>query len=393
MVAGVAGAFFAVPFVATLNVMIKYISTRTWRAGTTLGVPAPLPGLWHRPGRTRRESRTLVAVNEEVSEHPLPRRAAVVFNPVKVPVETLREAVTAAEHQHGWARTAWFETAEGDSGASAARDALEVTPDVVLVAGGDGTVRAVAEVIHRSRVPLALLPAGTGNLLARNLHLTLADLPHAVDTAFTGTDRQIDIAFAATRAPDRGVLRQAFIVMAGIGLDANMAENTNSALKKRIGWLAYVDPIARSIVGNKQLHLHYRIDGGRTRSIRAHTVIAGNCGTLTANILLLPDAVVDDGLLDVIVLRPKGFIGWARIGSRLATNGLFHRSRSGRWLMRRTPELKALNYVQARRFDVRFNTPQLLQLDGDSIGVVDEVALTVLHEGLTLRVPQEFTDS
>ncbi|MGD8168510.1 diacylglycerol/lipid kinase family protein [Herbiconiux sp. P16] len=317
------------------------------------------------------------------------RLAAVVFNPVKVPVDALRDAVARAERENGWAPTEWFETAEHDSGTAAARAAIATAPDVVLVAGGDGTVRAVAQEIYRSGVPLALLPAGTGNLLARNLHLTLSDLSHAVHTAFTGADRSIDIAFAATRTAERAVVRRAFLVMAGIGLDANMAANTNPALKKRIGWIAYTDPIARSVLGNKQVHLHYRIDGGRPHALRAHTVIAGNCGTLTANILLLPDAVVDDGLLDVVVFRPKGPFGWARVGSRLATNGLFHRFRSGRWLMQRTPDLKGLNYVQARRFDVRFAAPQLLQLDGDIIGEVTEVALTVLRQSLTLRVPRE----
>lgn len=315
--------------------------------------------------------------------------AAVVFNPVKVPESSLKDAVSAAERQYGWGPSLWFETGEDDAGITAARSAASAGPDVVLVAGGDGTVRAVAQEIHHTGIPLALIPAGTGNLLARNLGLTLADLAHAVNTAFSGANRKVDIAFASTRSEDGTISRRAFLVMAGIGLDASMAKNTNTQLKRRIGWGAYVDPIARSIIGNEQLHLHYRIDRGRTRSLRAHTIIVGNCGTLTANILLLPAAIVDDGLLDVVVFRPKGAFGWARIGSRLAAHSVFSRSRPGRWLMRRTPDLKTLTYLQARRFDARFDTPQLLQLDGDSIGTVDSVALTLVQHGLTLRVPAE----
>jgi diacylglycerol kinase family enzyme len=315
--------------------------------------------------------------------------AAVVFNPVKVSERTLRDAVAAAEREHGWASSLWFETGEDDAGVAAAQSAAAANPAVILVAGGDGTVRAVAQEIHRTGIPLALLPAGTGNLLARNLGLPLSDLPHAVTSALTGTNRKVDIGFASTQGEGGAVVRRAFLVMAGIGLDANMAENTNAALKDRIGWGAYVEPIARSIIGNRQLHLHYRVDRGRTRSLRAHTIIVGNCGTLTANILLLPDAIVDDGLLDVVVFRPGGAFGWARIGSRLAAHSVFNRSRPGRWLMRNTPDLKALNYTQARRFDARFDEPQLLQLDGDSIGTVRSVALTVLHRGLTLRVPEQ----
>ncbi|MFF9563905.1 diacylglycerol/lipid kinase family protein [Leifsonia sp. NPDC014704] len=313
---------------------------------------------------------------------------AVVYNPVNVPADVLRSAVAAAEAEHGWASTLWYETGREDSGTAAAQAAIVASPDVILAAGGDGTVRAVAEEIQRTRIPLALLPSGTGNLLARNLHLTLDDLPRAVETAFTGTERLVDIATASYRTPDGALQQRAFVVMAGIGLDAHMASNTNSTLKKRIGWVAYADPIARSVLKGKRIHFRYRIDGARAHTLNAHTVIVGNCGTITANVLLLPDAVVDDGLLDVVVFQPRGPAGWAGIGSRLATNSLFARSRPGRWLMRKAPDLKALDYVQAGRFDARFDAPQELELDGDPVGVVIAITLTVQHRGLALRVPR-----
>lgn len=314
--------------------------------------------------------------------------AAVVYNPVNVPLDALRSAVAAAEREHGWGESRWFETGRGDGGSAAAHAAVAASPAVVVAAGGDGTVRAVAEHLHPTGIPLALLPSGTGNLLARNLHLTLDDLPRAVETAFTGSERLVDIALAEYRTSDGTLRQQAFVVMAGIGLDARMAANTNSALKKRIGWAAYADPIARSVLSGERIHFRYSVDGGRVRSLNAHTVIVGNCGTLTANILLLPEAILDDGLLDVVVFRPRGAIGWAGVGSRLATNGLLTRSRAGRWLMGRAPDLKALNYLQASRFEAHFDTPQHLELDGDPVGRATAVRLTVLHQGLTVRVPR-----
>jgi diacylglycerol kinase (ATP) len=313
--------------------------------------------------------------------------AAVVFNPTNVPIDLLRAAMTAGEKEHGWAPSAWFETGSEDSGTAATQAALAASPDIVLAAGGDGTVRTVAEAIHSTGTPLALLPSGTGNLLARNLHIALNDLPGAVDAIFTGADRLIDIAFASYLTPEGTRRTQAFVVMAGFGLDAQMAANTNSALKKRIGWAAYAHPIARSVVSGERIHFRYRVDQGRVHTVSAHTVIVGNCGTITANILLLPDAVVDDGLLDVVVFRPRGAAGWAGIGSRLATNGLFSRSRLGRWLMRTRPEVTALNYLQASRFEARFDTAQELELDGDPVGRVTAVRLTVQHRGLALRLP------
>lgn len=316
-----------------------------------------------------------------------PQVAAIVVNPTKVPLDRLREAVAAAEEQHGWGPSLWFETDADDAGAGAARAAVEAHPDVILVAGGDGTVRAVAEVVHESGIPLALLPAGTANLLARNLRLARVGIAGAVETTFAGADRPVDIAFATMRADDGTVTRKAFLVMAGIGLDARMAADTNAELKRRIGWGAYVDPIARSILGNAQFSLRYRIERGRSRSLRAHTIIVGNVGTLTANLLLLPDAVVDDGLLDVVVFRPKGAFGWMQIASRFTTNGMFQASRAGRWVLRRTPDLRALRYTQGRHFEARFDEPQLLQLDGDTVGDVVGVAMSIKHHGLTLRVP------
>lgn len=322
-----------------------------------------------------------------VENHPAMRRAAVVCNPVKVELRLLRAAVEAEERRRDWAQTLWFETTRDDSGGEAARRALEKHPDVLIVVGGDGTVRAVAEAAHDSGVALALVPSGTGNLLARNLGLPLNDIGAAVRTAFAENERRVDIAFAEFERDDGSVSSHAFLVMAGIGLDASMAVNTNSALKKRIGWLAYANPIARSVVRNRQLPMRYTVDGAPERSVRAHTVIVGNCGTLTANILLLPDAIVDDGLLDVVVLRPKGFVGWARIGSRLALNGPLQKTRVGRSMLRIAPTIRALQYIQARELGVRFATAESIELDGDTFGMVTAAKISVRRRGLRIRVP------
>lgn len=330
-------------------------------------------------------------VREPESQQPeQQQRAAVVCNPSNVDVRALRAIVAAEEERSGFLPTQWFETTLDDPGQQAAAAAMRTHPSVVIVVGGDGTVRAVAEAMYASGVPLALVPVGTGNLLSRNLGHTLGNLTTAVHVAFAGTDRPIDIAFAELEREDGSLSRHAFLVMAGIGLDANMAANTNNALKKRIGWLAYAHPIASSVIRNKQLPMHYKLDDARSRSVRAHTVIVGNCGTLTANILLLPDALIDDGLLDVVVLRPNGAVGWARIGSRLALNGMLHRTKGGRLLMRAT-NIRALQYVRARQLIARFNAVEHIELDGDTFGSVAAAKLSVVHQGLTVRVPHAET--
>lgn len=311
--------------------------------------------------------------------------AAVVYNPVKVPLDRVRRAVEEQEQEHGWSPSRWYETSGGDAGRSAAEDALAGDPAVILVAGGDGTVRTVAEAVLDSGTPLALLPAGTGNLLARNLGLPLNDLKQSVAAAFAETTRAIDVAVAELEDEAGQRRTHMFLVMAGIGLDAEMAENTSALAKQRLGWLAYVTPIARSIIANRLFHLDYRIDGGHNRSARAHTVIVGNCGTLTGNMLLIPTAEVDDGLLDVVMLRPKGGWGWARIGTRLTIQGVAHRSRLGRRMLRLAPDLQALTYAQGRRFDVRFETPHVIELDGDAFGLVARARITVRAGAIRIR--------
>ncbi|WP_022900707.1 diacylglycerol/lipid kinase family protein [Humibacter albus] len=316
-------------------------------------------------------------------------RAAVVYNPVKVPLDRLRRVVGEQETLHGWAKSVWYETSGDDSGLQAARDALAHDPSVVIVAGGDGTVRTVAEAMHKSGTALALLPAGTGNLLARNLGLPLNDLERSVRVAFSGATHAVDVAVADMENHEGQRSSHAFLVMAGIGLDAEMAENTSALAKKHLGWLAYVTPIARSIVTNRLFHVDYRLDGGHVRSSHAHTIIVGNCGTLTGNMLLIPNALLDDGLLDVVMLRPKGRFGWAGIGARLTLQGIAHRSRFGRRMLQLAPDLRALAYAQGRRFDVHFETPHGVELDGDSFGQIVRARVTVRPGALLVRVDEQ----
>jgi diacylglycerol kinase family enzyme len=310
----------------------------------------------------------------------------VVYNPTSISVPALRAAVAEQERRAGWAPSSWHETAADDSGRAAAREAVSDNPDMVIVAGGDGTVRVVAENIRESGVRLGVVPAGTGNLLARNLDIPVNDLKNAVRIAFSGVDRIIDVARIELEDADGTRHAHDFLVMAGIGLDAHMAANTNERLKKRIGWLAYTDPIARSVIGNEQLSMQYQLDGSRPRTLRAHTVIAGNCGTVTANILLLPDAVIDDGLLDIVALRPSNRFAWARIVSSLVLNRFTHRTKPGRLARRAAGEFGGLQYAQAHSLVVRLAEPQQIQLDGDSFGVVSALKISIVDAALPVRV-------
>lgn len=303
---------------------------------------------------------------------------------MKADVPRLRALVAGAEQRAQWDAALWFETAAGDDGAQAAADAVASRPSVVIVAGGDGTVRVVAQRLAETGIPLAVAASGTGNLLARALRLPLGDLATAVDYAFSGTPHAIDVGRAALRRADGSVDEHSFLVMAGIGLDASMAAGTSPRLKKHLGWLAYADPIGRSVVAGADFAVHYRLDGGRRHSTRAHTMIVGNCGMLAGGVLLIPDARPDDGILDTVMLRPRGAGGWAQIGVRLAFARFLHRTTAGALLRRVIRQPYGMRFSRARQISVRFNVPQEVELDGDSFGAITAAKITVKPRALQL---------
>jgi diacylglycerol kinase (ATP) len=316
------------------------------------------------------------------------QRAAVVYNPIKIDLDAVKAVVAEEERAAGWPETLWFPTSKEDPGRGATTDAIDAGATLIIAAGGDGTVRAIAEVVDERGVEMALLPSGTGNLLARNMKLTLDDLPHSIRTAFTGRTRGVDLGTIEITHVDGSTSSHAFLVMAGAGIDAKMLAATDEDLKAKIGPLAYVAAIAKVVFDRNQLRLRYTLDGKRSKGMRAHTIIVGNCGTLTGNVLLLPDAVIDDGQFEIVMLRPEGVIGWGQILVKvLWENGVLRRTRLGRKMM--TKEVDALNYVKGQDLRVELNRPEEIELDGDGFGEATAFRATIAPQGLRVRVPQD----
>ena len=135
------------------------------------------------------------AVREEAHEHGLDhQRVAVILNPVKAKAEEARATIQRACLAAGWEEPRFFETTPEDPGHSQVRAALEYGADVVLVGGGDGTVRVAAEALAHTGVAMGLIPLGTGNLLARNVDVDVYDLYGSIQTALFGHQRFIDTA-------------------------------------------------------------------------------------------------------------------------------------------------------------------------------------------------------
>lgn len=310
-------------------------------------------------------------------------RAAVIYNPVKADVEALRGAVDELVGELGWSDTLWLETSEEDPGEGVTRKAIDEQVDLVVVAGGDGTVRAVGATVAKSGIPLGLVPSGTGNLLARNLSMPLNDVARSVRTAFTGSDRSVDVGRLRIEREDRSRDDVAFLVMAGAGLDAQMIAGADEKTKKKLGWVAYVGSLTRALVAKNTIRMRYQLDDRGQLRQRVNTVMIGNCGTLTGNILLLPDAAVDDGKLDVLLMHPERLHHWMQLlGKIFIENGL-ERTPLRKWLPRR--HIEAVNYVQVETFTGRFDQAHDVEVDGDAIGKAVAFRATVSQGALTIR--------
>jgi YegS/Rv2252/BmrU family lipid kinase len=298
------------------------------------------------------------------------RTLAVVLNPAKVEnVDGFKELVERMAQESGWQQPAWFETTVEDPGRSMAEAAAIGGAELVLVCGGDGTVRTVCAELAGTGIPVGVVPAGTGNLLARNLSIPLY-LQAAVDVALNGQDRAIDL----VRISGDGIGEdEHYLVMAGMGFDAAIMEGASEQIKARVGWLAYVVSALRNLMF-PAVRVEVSVDGGPWTKHRARTVVIGNVGYLQAGMPLLPDATIDDGILDVVILHPRRFLSWIPLAVRVLSKH------------KRTDD--TINRVTGRTVSIRASADTPRQLDGDSIGAGRELNAECLHGKLLVRVPR-----
>lgn len=306
--------------------------------------------------------------------------AAIIYNPSRVDPRRLRAVVSGVERTLGLAESSWMPTPAAGSTRPLVERALAGGARVVVAAGGDGTVRAVGAALTGGDIPLGIIPAGTGNLLARNLGLPVSSLRAATLIALGPTARRIDAATITLSLHREVVRRQTFFVMAGFGVDSDMAGATDPALKRRIGWTAYVRPVLASLSRRRPTATIYRLDGGEPIRATLHTMLVGNCSTLAGGLRILPDALVDDGLLDVLTLvsikpyhlaRTVRWLGGRRLAGRRVTPPVAEET---------FPE--SFRYATAREITVNLAHPTEVEADGDILGTASQIRFSVLTGAL-----------
>ena len=342
-------------------------------------------------------------------------RLAFVANPSKNGAEEIKVALLARCADENLPEPIWLETTIEDPGVGQTLDALSRGAELVVAVGGDGTVRAVAEGMVGTSTPMALLPLGTGNLLARNLDISVTDREEAFDIILNGRDRPIDVGWLqvltpapadpAVRAqgsrekvtgekqlddappePDVSALAPAdtkkhiFLVIAGLGFDAAMVADADATLKSKVGWIAYFVAGARHLHG-RRLEMTITLDDRAPVQARLRTLMVGNCGRLPGGITLIPDAVIDDGVHDVAAIDTRGGImGWAQLFGEVVMQGF--------GLKNDLPnKIGRIDHTRAERVLLRVERGEQVQVDGDVLGRAVEVRTWVEPLALVVRCP------
>jgi YegS/Rv2252/BmrU family lipid kinase len=308
---------------------------------------------------------------------------AVVWNPSKTEKETLEAGLTDAIGEGATPEISWWETTEEDPGQGPTKDALAAGADLIIVAGGDGTVRAAAEHLAdvSSEAQLGIIPLGTGNLLARNLEVPINDLPAAFVRALGGDAHPIDVGWVEVEL-ESGPERHAFAVMVGFGIDAHMIAETNDDLKDKAGWLAYVESLGRALAASEVVPFHITKDDEPARDEEGHTLLIANCGSLQGGITLLPDAVPDDGELDYLVLSAEGIAQWAgTLKTMVWDNGL-------KRLITDSDEVTStddVNHGRAKKLAVTLPEARAFEIDGEEVGETKSFTVSIQPAAIHVR--------
>src|SRR5690606_34248943 len=191
-----------------------------------------------------------------------------------------------------------------------------------------------------------------------------------------------------TRA-DGTASEHAFVVLAGIGLDAHMIANTRPDLKRSVGWVAYVDGAARSLARAKPFRVVYQVDRSRLHSTKVHSMLFANCGALPAGISLIPAASIADGTLDVAVIQPTGPLGWFGVWRKIWwDNSVLRRFRAGRLVLERRERDASVRYLRGVSAEAAATEPTPIELDGDAFGLAVRIRCRVDAGALLLALPE-----
>jgi diacylglycerol kinase (ATP) len=297
-------------------------------------------------------------------------KAQVILNPNAGQRDRRHElqAAMAYLEDHGWQLTLRETHGPGEA-TTYARQAVAEDYDVVIAAGGDGTVSEVANGLAGSEAALGIFPIGTTNVWALQMGipplwpLRQHSLLEAAKVLAEGHIRRVDLGQVNGRY---------FLLWAGVGLDAKITEEVEPEAKKRLGALAFVIAsilVAKEFAGTK---VQMTIDGCEVNR-RAILIVASNAQLYAGIVRLAAQARLDDGLLDVLIFKGQGFLAMVRhLFSVLTSRHL------------RDPQVE---YYQARRVKISATKPLSVHADDEPF-TTTPVEIGVVPQALRVVVPQ-----
>jgi YegS/Rv2252/BmrU family lipid kinase len=287
---------------------------------------------------------------------------AVVENKRKVPQRThraLREALRAG----GPGPIPWRKVSKARAARDAVAKAVAEGVETVIVCGGDGTVRAAAEALVDTGVALAVVPTGTANAFARGLDLP-TEPAGVVDMVASGHRTLVDTG----RCNDL-----TFTVMAGMGFDAAMVDETPTRLKRRLGALSYLRSAVILARHREPFDVAVVVDGATFFEGPATCILTANLGRLAGGLMAFPHASATDGRLDIAVITAKGLRQWSSLLVRSAC-GQQDRSTYAK-------------LTQGTAISVRLDRKHRFEVDGGTKGSTDRLDVSVRPESLLLCTP------
>lgn len=312
---------------------------------------------------------------------------AFIVNPSKPQAEARRLHIQRFCEAKGLNRIRFYDTQLDKDGRVCALEALEDGADVVIAVGGDGTVRTVASALSGTGHALGIIPIGTGNLFARNMGIPIDDIDAALTVATSHGSRLVDVGRLTLLDDETADHGHAFLIIAGIGFDAVMIDDTDPELKKNISWLAYFVSGVKNLFAPK-----YKgdvtitsADGSThtTHGLTFRTFMAGNCGQIPV-FSLMPDAVYDDGILDYEIIDTSGgLIGWANL-----FGDVLHQTITGKAQQSPFSTNSTVDQIQGVSADIKLEKPVLAQVDGDMLPETQHIRFSVERKSLCVRVPE-----
>lgn len=311
---------------------------------------------------------------------------AFVINPSKPQAEAQRLHIQEFCAAKGLDRIRFYDTQLDKDGRVCALEALHDGADVVIAVGGDGTVRTVASAVSGTGHALGIIPIGTGNLFARNMGIPVDDIDAALTVATSHGSRLVDMGRLTLLDHPEDDHGHAFLIIAGVGFDAAMIDDTDPELKRNISWLAYFAGGIKNLFAPKfrgDLTITSADGSNHTiNNLKFRTVMAGNCGQIPV-FSLMPAASYDDGILDFeIIDTTGGILGWANL-----FGDVVHQTITGKPEQNPLSTNSTMEQVQGVSAEITLEKPAKAQVDGDMLPETRHIRFSVDHRALIVRVP------